>query len=383
MAIQITRENIPIRMLASGGQLHIGVHRFIGDQPGKNVYIQANIHSPEIAGIGANYDLLKILRQQETIRGTITVIPSVNPVGLDTKFGGYQVGYADPNEVTVGNFNRIYQMLVQEKSTSPEKVSLTDFVAAHRESEMETIVREFKSALRQALRSQREAREKYGLRFGLKLAYTIQAMALEADYLIDLHTASIAQYHNFTFEECLSSARYFGIQHIIQLDESFSGVLDEAFLQPYLRLQKAFANAGRNIPFADFEKEAYTLELGSADRINTSDMRVDAARLVNYLRYKGVLVGEPVAPQGDFYLCPPNDYKRYHAPVGGLILWHKQVGEEVKAGEVMATILQAYHELEVPIVAHEDGIMNNLFESQVVHEGMIVASVITNLRRFQ
>lgn len=383
MSVQIIRDDIPIRMLASGAQQNIAVFRFIGDQPGKNVYIQANIHSPEIAGIGANHDLIKILCQQETICGSITVIPSVNPTGLDTKFGGYQVGYADPNESTVGNFNRIYQMLVADKSDNSEKVSLEQFVKSHLEADIETIVQNFKSALLHVVQAIRQSKEKYGLRFGLKLALTIQEMAVKADYLIDLHTASIAQYHNFTFAECFASARYFGIRHLIQLDETFSGVLDEAFLHPWLRLQQAFADMGREIPFADFQKEAFTLELGDADRVNWVDMKTDAERMVNYLRHKGILEGKAVRPEDDFYICPVDDYKRYYAPIGGIILWHKKAGDEVKAGDVMATILQAYHQNEVPLIAHEAGIMNNLHESQVVHEGMIVASVITNLQKYQ
>lgn len=376
--MQITCEVIPIRVMASGAQQQIHVFRFTG-QPGKNVYIQANIHGPEIAGIGAAHDLIQILRQQDEICGSITVIPSVNPVGLDTKFGGYQVGYADPNETAVGNFNRIYQMLVQDEGES-EKVNLAQFVACHLDADVHTIVQDFKSALHEAVVSLRQSQERYGLRHGLKLAYTIQEMAVQADYVIDLHTAGIAQYHHFTFQECLASARYFGIQHLIQLDESFSGVLDESFLQPWLRLRKAFAKAGREIDFAAFDKEAFTLEFGSADKINRRDMRTDAERIVNYLRLKGVFMGEAVLPEDEFYICPCDDYKRYYAPVGGLILWHKQVGEWIQKGEIFASILQAYHETEVPMVAVEDGLINNIVESQVVHEGMAVASILTTLK---
>lgn len=376
--MQMTRETIPMRVTASGAQQSIHVFRFTGE-PGKNVYIQANIHGPEIAGIGAAHDLIRILRQQKTIHGSITVIPSVNPVGLDTKFGTYQVGYADPNETVVGNFNRIYQLLVSDKAAG-EKVGLEDFVASHLDSDLETITRDFKAALRQAVIAFQQSREKYGLRHGVKLACTIQEMAIEADCLIDLHTASVAQYHHFTFKECLAAARYFGIRHIVQLDETFSGVLDEAFLQPWLRLQQAYAKAGREIDFTDFDKEAFTLEFGDADSINRSDMQTDAERIVNYLRAKGVLEGEAIDPEGAFYICHTDDYKRYYAPTGGLILWNKQVGEEVQAGEVIAAILQAYQETEVPVVAVESGVMNNISKSQVVHEGMTLCSVLTNIQ---
>jgi predicted deacylase len=379
--MKFTRTDYPIRRLASGAQLNIPVYHFQG-QSGKHVYIQANIHGPEIAGIGAAHHLIKILQQMETINGSITLVPSVNPVGLDTKFGGYQVGYVDPNESAVGNFNRIYQMLVDDKSHS-KRISLPDFVQQHLNADEQTIVQNFKKSLAQTVRTMRDSYEGYGMRHGLKLAYFIQEMAVQADYLIDLHTAGEALYHHFTFAECLESAKYFGISYIIQLDDSFSGVLDESFLQPWLRLQQAFADAGRSI---QFDKEAFTPELGSADTLFAENIASDAERILNYLRYKGVIPGEAVVPDMPFYVCPADDYKRYYAPTGGLVLWHKKLGDTIEKGEVIASVLQVTEPsstesaVEVPIIAHSSGVINNRNESQVVHEGLVLCSVLTTLQ---
>lgn len=388
MSVRMTREDVPVRVLASGAQLTFPVFRFEGE-PGPKVYIQANIHGPEIAGIGAIYDLLNILRQQETIHGSLTIVPSVNPVGLDSKINGLQVGYADLNDHDYSNFNRIYPMLVVDSASSdpdaPRKVALDEFVEQHKDSDLDTIKTAFRAGLKTAIEELESRRAPYGSSYSQKLAMLIQCMAYDADYLIDLHTAGDATYHMFTFEECLPSVPYFNLPYTIQLDDSFSGVLDESFLQPWLRLRKAFEKAGRSISFEDFQLEAFTVELASADKIGRETMQVDAQRIVNYLRLRGVLDGEAVRPQGEFYVCKHNDYRRYKASTGGLLLWNKNIGDWVKAGETLVTVLCAYAyengETEVKVKAAADGVMINRVETHVVHEGMGLCSVMTEVQK--
>jgi hypothetical protein len=265
-----------------------------------------------------------------------------------------------------------------------QKVGVEDFVTAHLASDEATIVREFHAALKHALADLRDKRGREGLRFGLKLAVTIQELAADAHYMIDLHTAGIAQYHIFAFEENFASVPYFGIPAVIQLPDDFAGVFDEAMLLPWLRLRKAFQKVGRDIPFSAFEREAFTLELGSADSLDRGLMEEDAERILNYLRYKGVLEGKGQPIDMAYYKTHQRNYARYNAPTGGLVLWHKQPGERVRAGETLCTLLCAYNRgtdepTEVPILAVEDGIVNNLIESQVVHEGMALCSVLTRI----
>ncbi len=391
MTIQITREDIQIRVLASGAKLSFPVFRFLGE-PGPRIYIQANIHGPEIAGIGAIHELMRILRQQAVLHGSLTIVPSVNPVALDTKINGKQVGYADLNETEVGNFNRIYQMLVTDTqpdhSRSPHKVALDSFVQQHLGSDIETIKRAFRAELKAALDRLAEHRAVLGPNHGQKLAMHIQRMAYDADTVIDLHTAGDATYHLYTFAECTNAAVFFDLRHMLLLDDSFSGVLDESFLQPWLRLRKAFAGAGREIPFEEFQLEAFTPELASADTLERESMQVDAGRIVNYLRYRGVMDGEAVVPDGAFYACAHDDYARYRAPTGGLLLWEKHPGDPVKAGDTLVTILRTYTEQsdetadsELAVNAVSDGIMLTRASSRVVHEGMPLCSVMTHVNR--
>src|SRR5262249_31104207 len=110
----------------------------------------------------------------------------------------------------------------------------------------------------------------------------------------------------------------------------------------------------------------------------------DAERILNYLRHKGVLDGHAEPIEMSYYKCLQRNYARYNAPTGGLVLWHKHPGERVRAGDTLCTILCAYNRgtdlpTEVPITVVEDGIVNNLIESQVVHEGMALCSVMTRI----
>ncbi|NWF69086.1 MAG: succinylglutamate desuccinylase/aspartoacylase family protein [Chloroflexi bacterium] len=387
MTIQFEHDSLLLRTLASGAQLRVPVFRFTGGA-GKNVYIQANIHGPEIAGIGAAHRLIDLLRAEPALHGSITIVPSINPVGLDAKINGMQVGYADLNETVVGNFNRVYQLLVTEKTPTDaediQRVGLEDFAAAHKNDDVPTITREFHGALKRALADVRAKKGREGLRFGVKLALTVQELCADADYLIDLHTAGIAQYHIFAFDEVLPSVPYFGIAPIIVLPDDFAGVLDEAFLLPWVRLRKALQKVGRDLPFSAFEREAFTLELGSADKIDARRMDEDARRILNYLRHKGVLEGAATPYTARYYKAQQSNYARYNAPTGGLILWHKRPGDHVKTGEALCTILCAYNRAtalptEVPVLAVADGVVNNLVESQVVHEGMALCSVMTRI----
>lgn len=382
----IQREDIPIRVLASGAPLTIPVFYVQGAADGPNVYVQANIHGPEIAGIGAAYDLLRRLRDEPTIHGQITIVPSINPTGLNSKINGYQVGYADLNETAVGNFNRIYQMLVTDADEHKTKVSLPAFAAAHKDTPLPQIKSAFRAALKGALDAIDAKRAAYGMSHGQKLASIIQHLSYDADYLIDLHTAGEAVYHMYTFPESLPMVRYFGLHYTILLDDSFSGVLDEAFLQPWLRLREAFANVGREIPFEMFALEAFTPELGSADTLDHDAMWTDAGRIMNYLRHKGVLEGEGQPEAGVYHFCKHDDYRRYRAPTGGLVLWQKGIGDVVQAGETIAVILRTYAmqadgggQVEWPIKAVEDGIMINRTDTQVVHEGLGLCSVMANV----
>jgi predicted deacylase len=392
--MDFTLTKVRMRTLASGNELIIPVYRFRGDA-GKKVYIQANIHGPEVAGVAALYRLIPLLCQEKAIHGEITVAPSINPVGFDQKFNGLQVGYVDPNEYVVGNFNRTYQMLVRSKPADdepvdpedPKKVILEEFVASHMKSDSATIRKDFHAELQAALTDLKAKKGRTGMRHGLKLALTAQEMAFDADCVIDLHTDARGLYYGYSYAENLASFRTFHVPLLIHLSpDDWDGVFDEAFMLPWIKLRRAFKKAGREIPWADFDKEAITLELGNADEVNAQLALEDAQRIMNYLRFKRVLEGEPVAPKGEVLATEFKHRDHYYAPAGGLIFWHKKPGDMVKAGELFGTILRPGEvdargsAAEVEIRASEPGLLLVVARSHVAHEGLEIASILTHLK---
>lgn len=390
--VDFTYRTIPLRSLASGNQLLVPVYHFQGGA-GRNVYIQANIHGPEVQGVAAAYRLVECLKAEAALHGSVTIVPSVNPVALDLKTNGLQVGYVDPNEYVVGNFNRVCPMLTTKQAPAePDpidaaKVDLAAFAVAHRDSPVEAIEADFKAALSAAVADMRAKKGRTGTRFGLHLALTVQEMTVQADTVIDLHTDARAVYYGYSAIETIDGYRALGVPYCVSLDaDAFDGCFDEQFIIPWIELHRALRAAGREMPFADLRKEAFTLELGNADAVDRGHADEDAERILNYLRLRGVLEGPAQNTAMAVHFCLVKHKDLYYAEVGGLVFWHKKPGDEVKTGDVVATILcpATNHPqgkaVEYPVSVKEPGLLVNLSRSQVAHQGMQIFAVLTHLQ---
>ena len=224
------------------------------------------------------------------------------------------------------------------------------------------------------------------LRYGLQVALTAQEMAQDADYVIDLHTDAISMYYGYSFPENVKAYAYFDVPVMIKISaDDWDGVFDEAFLIPWVKLQRAFKKAGRDIRWEELDKEAITLELGSADQVDKDLAQEDALRIINYLRYKGILDGEPTAPKSQVIACEFKHRDHYYAPVGGLVFWEKKPGVEVKKGDLIATVLRPGEvdakgaAAEVQIIARNPGLLLTVARSQVAHQGIELFSILTKL----
>jgi predicted deacylase len=370
----------------------VPVYHFQGDA-GRNVYVQAGMHGPEIQGIAVAYRLVEYLKAERTLHGSVTVVPAVNPAALDLKMNGLQVGYTDPNEHVVGNFNRVFPLLTTKHApldpdpVDPLKVDLSTFVASHRDSSVESIEAAFKAALLAAVASIRAKTDRTGVRFGLHLALTIQEMTTQADTVIDLHTDARAIYYGYSAVENIDGFRALGVPHCILLDpNTFDGCFDEQFIVPWIELHGALSEAGREMPFADLRKEAFTLEVGNADEVDRDRADEDAKRILNYLRLRGVLEGKAQNVAMPVDCCLQKHRDNYYADLGGLVFWHKRPGDKLQAGDVVATILAPATSnaegkaVEYPILAKEPGLLINVARSQVAYQGIQIFSVLTHLQ---
>src|SRR5205814_7688402 len=107
-------------------------------------YSKAHIHGAELQGNAAILALFELL-EAETPRGSLVLVPRVNPIASNQQVGDYVAGVYDL--LTGANFNRSYLYLTgPSRSSSACYVDVDAFVAAKRTAH----VGDIRSGFRQA-----------------------------------------------------------------------------------------------------------------------------------------------------------------------------------------------------------------------------------------
>jgi predicted deacylase len=176
----------------------------------------------------------------------------------------------------------------------------------------------------------------YGLTKGQRIAYQLQRLAHQVDYVLDLHTGPISSKHLYCPAYTQDSAKYFDIPHTILIPNDFDGALDEAKFCQWWSLQDAFAELGIefSISLTAVNKESFTVELGSQKQIDLNVALDDAKSTMNYLQYKGVIITTEYQPKTmTRYGCYLKDYKAFYSPMGGMVDYLAEFGEPLAAGD--------------------------------------------------
>ncbi|TKB47205.1 succinylglutamate desuccinylase/aspartoacylase domain-containing protein [Thalassotalea mangrovi] len=311
--------------MASGVALTVPVYVLKGQGRGPSVYIQANIHGAEVQGNAVIYQLLELLQQQQLF-GDVTLVPYANPVGCNHKNGEYTLGRFDP--ITGVNWNRMYHYNGELAAR---------FVSQYPQADEATILNDYQQWMLAEIDQQLE-HNIYGLSTGRRIAFQLQRMALQADLVLDLHTGPISSKHLYCPEYARASANYFNIPHTILIPNDFAGALDEATFCPWWDLQQAYQRIGREM---DFNKESFTLELGSQELIDLDEAKFDAQSILSYLQAKGVIAANGFTPQTlTRYACYLKDYKVFYAPMGGMVDYLAEFGKPLQPGQPLARILR-------------------------------------------
>ena len=301
---EFSKQVLHVGEMASGVQLTIPVYRLKSAIAGPKVYIQANMHGAEVQGNAVIFQLLEILKNVE-FKGEITLVPYANPVACNHKNGEYTLGRFDP--ITGVNWNRMYHF--NDAIVAP----FTEQFLQAGDNEIEAA---FKQLLLDEIVNKLEHNQ-YGLTTGQRIAYQLQRMAQQADIVLDLHTGPISSKHLYCPEYAKDSASYFNIEHTILIPNEFDGAMDEANFCPWWTLQTEFQHLGRKI---NFNKESFTVELGSQEQINLEVAKEDARGILSYLTYKNVLANEYFKPvKMTRYACYLPDYKAFYSPMGGMV----------------------------------------------------------------
>lgn len=311
---------------APGTQRTLLVHRYGASGARPKAYFQAALHADEIPGLLVAHHLLQGLEQAQAegrLIGEIVVVPVANPIGLGQHLNGRLLGRFDFE--STGNFNRGFPDLA---AVAVER--LRGCLSA----DPAVNVNRIRETLRAVLAEQQPTRETAALKLALL------KLAVDADYVFDLHCDSESLLHLYTSRWHSDVARILGAElgaaAILLEDEPGGSPFDEACAGPWWKLRAALAEQGP-IPLACF---ATTVELRGQADVRDDCAAADAAALLRFLQRRGAIAGEPgPLPEPRCEPTPLEGVDVLIAPAAGILVYRKSLGESVKTGAVVAEVV--------------------------------------------
>ncbi|MBD1895719.1 succinylglutamate desuccinylase/aspartoacylase family protein [Coleofasciculus sp. FACHB-129] len=367
---------VPIQQLASGERLSIQVYKFIGANPGKKAYLQANLHGAEIVGNAVIHQLIEFLitLNDTQLNGEIWLVPVCNPISTNQRTHYFSTGRY--NIFDGKDWNRIFWDYEKECE------DLEEFAKSHINFETDAIEIEYYKRIKNSFDKLLEKiKSPSGAPFNERYRYQLQSLSLDADYVIDIHSSSNqAVDYLYGFHRREESAKYFLLDHEILLNEYDGDAFDEAFLKPWLALENQLETLGKSIVF---DKESWTLELGSGMQMNPESVGKGVQGIKNYLAQKGILsIPEFPLPQTAFHkvtFISKSNLKKYYAPSGGMIQSRVKLGASIEAGERLYQII-SFNKEELPklidVCAETAGLVFDISTNHAVNEGEYVLSVM-------
>jgi predicted deacylase len=311
---------------------------------GKKVYIQASLHADEVPAMLVAHFLRRELAQldeQGRINGEIILVPAANPLGLSQAIQGAPFGRYDLS--TGINFNRAYKHVADDLKASLAG-QLGDDVHAN-----VALIREHARASVAAWTPLDNA---------AALKKQLLSMAIDADIVLDLHCDNEAVLHMYTgvplAEKVMPLAALLGARALLVAHESGGEPFDEACSRLWWDLDTYF-EPEVPIPPACV---AMTIELRGENDVNYDYASQDAHALLQYLAREGVLdiPLEPL-PEPQCEPTPLSGVEPLAAPHSGVLVFLKKLGDEVRAGEVIADLVNPVSGNVTTLRANRDGVL--------------------------
>ena len=305
----------------AGIEWRVPVFRFKGgDAEAPSVYIQAALHSNELPGTALLHFLLEKLHRAEAdgaIRGDITVIPQANPIGLAQSHFGEMQGRFDLGSRS--NFNRDFPLIA----------------LCERDSLLENGER--RSAVD-------------------RLKRTLLHTALDADLVLDLHCDDESLQYAYIDEAFWPGASDLAAALDMQavfLSDGESTAFEEA-------VGHAFKHRGGEKLKSVADRLAATVELRGRRDVYPDMAKRDAEGLWTFLAGRGV-VADPACYSGAYAgpAVPLDNIEMVRAPEPGTVLFHRDIGDGVKAGDLLATLITRPGEPDgaLAVTAGHDGLI--------------------------
>ncbi len=275
------------------------VYTFEGSGGGRSVYLQGNLHGPEVFGTALLTALVQEFEKWDQVPGTVTIVPCANPLGVQET--AYNTHLGRWNSKTGLNWNGIF--------TAPTRWS-------SREEE--------RAYYAQRLISARSIEE--------RLEAELRSLSSQADVCIDIHTncrESIE--HVMTLDTMSTHFESLGAPvHLVQTDEKLGNSFEEShyhFTPEVLPEDRPWA---------------CTWEVSSDGLMFDIDVRNRLVKLLNWFAYVWQFDSHISAFKPEVYWCGEHLY----ATDSGYLAWTKRAGEYVCAGDVYAKL---YHPNSVQV----------------------------------
>ena len=371
---------IPVVQLASGDRLSLQIYQFQGAVPGKKAYIQSNLHGAEISGNAVIHQLIEFLMSQDSnqLIGEILLVPVCNPVGVSQRSHHFSPGRY--NHYDGADWNRIFWDFEKEGE------DIEGFAKSHINLDADTIKFNYRKQIALSFAKQLAKINAPSCRpYSEIYRYKLQSLCLDADYVLDLHSSTNqAVDYVYCFSSREESAKAFLLDRGILFNDYDGDAFDEAFLKPWLALEKSLAELGSAIDV--FDVEAWTLELGSGMQMNPESVAKGLRGIKNYLASKGLLkvAGFPLPETAahEMILTRKDSVQKYYAPAGGMIQNRVQLGSIVKKGHWLYQILSFNKNGELPrlveVCAESDVFVFDISINQSVNQGEYVLSVMAD-----
>ncbi len=359
--------------LASGDNLSLQVYKFIGQQPGKKVYIQSNLHGAEIVGNAVIQELMRFFSSLNSseIQGEIWLVPVCNPLGTNQRNHIFSTGRF--NSYDGKNWNRIFWDYAKYCT------DLTEFAKSQIDNEPEIIKENYRAKIQRAWSEEltKLQQPKSGT-VSKQYRAKLQSLCLDADYVIDIHSSSNqAIDFLFCFATREATAQYFLLEYGIFMTEYDGHAFDEAFLRPWLALERELKKLGKNVIF---DVESWTLELGSGMTMNPNSVKKGIAGIKNYLSYKKVLTNSILLDDKPIKLVSRDTVKSYYAPRGGMIQNRLSLKTLVRKGDLLYQLLSFNKQQKLPevidIKAETDGLVFDISANESVNQGEYVLDIL-------
>lgn len=323
--------------------------------------IQAALHADEVPALLVAQALRRRLTQLESdgqLLGDVQLLPYANPLGLGQHVWGQHQGRFDLRDGV--NFNRKHPELA-DAATAALKGLLGDNALAN-----VALARTALHNAAMALTSQDPAQD---------LKNKLVQLAITSDVVLDLHCDAEAAVHLYGLTPqaptCAELGAWLGARAVLLATESGDSPFDEACSRPWFVLQQRFAE--HPLPLACF---CATLELrGQADTSHALAEQ-DALAIIEFLRRQGLVAGAPAPLPAA--LCQPTQLaasEPLHAPCAGVVVFHKNLGDNVLASDCVADVVDIDSGVVRPVCALSAGVLYARVATRWATPGMRLAKI--------